>query len=95
MVAACTAVGMENRAAANLSFREEEMGNSEKLFILLSCWLSATRPAQTFVRDSTASGPVLLLDYAENMRRELRAGILGSTIEQRDRTTQPKVISAK
>jgi hypothetical protein len=39
IVAACTAVGIENRAAANLSFREGEMGNSEKFFILLSCWL--------------------------------------------------------
>src|SRR6202021_775979 len=78
IVAACTAVGTKNRAAANLSFNEGEIGNSEKFCILLSCWLGLCRDAQPSCTHSRPLWPVFLLDYAENMRRELKAGILRS-----------------
>jgi hypothetical protein len=38
MAAACTGVGVENRAAASRSFKEGDIDSSEKLCILLSCW---------------------------------------------------------
>jgi hypothetical protein len=38
MAAACTGVGVENRAAVSRSFNEGDIDSSEKLCILLSCW---------------------------------------------------------
>src|SRR5262249_44120829 len=40
MAAACTGVGVENRAVVSRSFNEEDIDSSEKLCILLSCWQS-------------------------------------------------------
>jgi hypothetical protein len=42
MAAACTGVGVENRAAVSRSFNDRDIDSSEKLSILLSCWRDLT-----------------------------------------------------
>jgi hypothetical protein len=42
MAAACTGVGVENRAAVSRFFNEGDIDSSEKLCILLSCWPELT-----------------------------------------------------
>jgi hypothetical protein len=44
MAAACTGVGVENRAAVSRSFNEGDIDSSEKFCILLSCWAGAAQP---------------------------------------------------
>jgi hypothetical protein len=67
-------VGVANRDAWSLSFNEGDIESSEKLSILLSCWLNC--------RDAPISGEQsspdcqTYLNYAEDERRKRRAGIL-------------------
>jgi hypothetical protein len=74
MAAACTGVGVENRAAVSRSFSEGDRDNSEKLCILLSCWPELAGIPR---RDADGRGnlhlPVFFLNYAENERRKRRA----------------------
>jgi hypothetical protein len=75
---------------------EAERGSSEKFciyFFLLTGGVGGGLHLHTLL--ATHSKSVFLLDYAENGRWKLKAGILRSKLEQRDRTTQPKVLSAK
>ena len=58
IAAACTGVGTRKLAAASLSFIEEEMGNSEKFCILLSCWRKRSAGAN-FRAGAIGSWPVL------------------------------------
>ena len=79
-MAAWIAVGTKKCAAASLSFREEEMGNSEKFCILLSCWKEKCGGRAKFGgRDGLSAS--LNLVYAENGRRKLMADILRSGLE--------------
>jgi len=45
MAAACTGVGVENRAAVSRSFKEGDIDSSEKLCIFLSCWPELLNPS--------------------------------------------------
>src|SRR5689334_25288551 len=74
IAAACTGVGFTKPACESCSFREGEITNSKKFFILLSCW--AHRGIHTCAR--AASNGAASFDYAENVRKERRADILRS-----------------
>src|SRR5438270_9114891 len=74
IASACTGVGFTKPAHASCPFREGLITNSEKSSILLSCWHteSCTHIHMLF------SGGTASFNYAENVRRKLRAGILRS-----------------
>jgi hypothetical protein len=78
MAAACTGVGVENRAAVSRSFNEGDIDSSEKLCILLSCWPVLAGAPQIRGLPRQSQLPVFCLNYAENERRIRTAGILRS-----------------
>ena len=75
MAAACTGVGVTKRDVLSFSFKEGEIESSEKLSILLSCWRSCW-DAPVLERTKQSGFPDLCLNYAEDERRKLRAGVL-------------------
>jgi len=67
MAAACTGVGVENRAVVSRFFNEGDIDSSEKLCILLSCWPELTGTLRKYA--GCRQLPVFFLNYAENERR--------------------------
>src|SRR6266851_1543205 len=92
IAAAWTGVGVKKRADDSRSFTYVEIGSSEKICILLSCWRNrGAHGISGERRDSMAS---LFLNYAENIRRRLRADFLRSGLEPEGPHNTTAVLSA-